>query len=83
VVAGGAVADRVVVTVEEETERRIELAVVDRELFEDHLLEEPRRVGDVPLGWRDIDGRLRDVVFDLERLAELLGRPSDAEVVFE
>ena len=72
VIAGRAFADRVVIAVEKETELLVEHLIAADEMLEDHLLKKPRRVGDVPFRRGNVDGRLRDVIFDLERLAELI-----------
>ena len=68
-VASSAFANGVVIAVEEKAEIFVEDLVVGHEFLEDHLLEKPGRVCDVPFRRRDIDDGLRDVIFDLERLS--------------
>src|SRR5688500_8974046 len=81
--AGGAFADGVVIAVKEEAEVRVKDLIIRYKCFEDHFLEEPGRMGDVPLRRGDVDGRLGDIVFDLEWLAEVFGVLAYAAVRFE
>ena len=73
-----ALADGLVIRVEEVVETRVEFAVAGVERFEQKGLEEPGSVGQMPLGRADVGHRLHDVVLDLERTADLLGDRPDA-----
>src|SRR5437764_303193 len=53
-VTQGALADRVVIAVKKETEIFVKYLVSGQVLFEDHLLKEPRRMGDVPFCGRNV-----------------------------
>ena len=64
------VAERVVVTIEQEGEVGVEFLVVLEIRPQDQLLEKPRRVRDVPFRRRNVDDRLRNVIFGFERRAK-------------
>ena len=65
----------IVVTVEQKAEARIENLIAGGEVLQDHLLEEPGRMGDVPSGGGHVNDRLRNIVLCFERFAQLLGPP--------
>ena len=63
--------DRIVVRVEEFRESRIGRAVLGGVRLEEERLEEPARVGEVPLSRTDIGTRLNHVIFGGEWSAKL------------
>ena len=50
-ISGSAFANRVVVAIEKKSKRGIKNLVSGNKTFQDHLLEEPGGVRDVPFGW--------------------------------
>ena len=78
-----AIADGVVVAVKKKSELLVENLIAGREFLEDHLLEEPRRVCDVPFRRRDIDDGLRDVIFDLKRLTQNFRVIANRQIEFD
>ena len=64
-----------------ESEILIEYLITGHETLEDHLLKAPGCMSDIPSRRRDIDNRLRDVILDLERVAEVFGMRPNAAVV--
>jgi hypothetical protein len=67
----------VVVRIENVRVAPIECFVARKAGAEDKRLEEPARMGEVPLGRADLGHRLNDVIFNLERFAEKLGGETD------
>jgi hypothetical protein len=55
---------------------RIKLLIIFREMLQNHLLEKPGRVRDVPLWRTNINRRLWNVIFGFERRANRFGAPA-------
>ena len=79
-IAQSPVADRVVITVKKKTEIFVKNFVVSREFFENHFLEKPRRMRDVPARRRNVFNRLRDIILDFQRSAEFFGVSADVRI---
>ena len=68
-----AVADSVIIGIEQHAEMRIERGVSGRVRHQDERLEKPRRMGEVPLDRTRVGHRLQGAIFGRQRRCERLG----------